>query len=87
MGDGESFKEDDTIAWDGNDHNVNEPGMTVAVHKVNDHMLHVNVKSQGKVVNDVRVTVSKNGKTLTAVEKGVDSKGRPLDNTAAFEKQ
>lgn len=87
MGDGESFKEDDTLAWDGKDHNVKEPGMTVAVHKVGDHRLHVNVKHEGKLVNDLRVTMSGDGNTFTATEKGVDSKGRKLDNVDVFEKQ
>jgi hypothetical protein len=87
MGDGESFQEDDTLAWDGKDHDIKEPGMTVAVHKMGDRGLHVSVKHEGKSVNDVRVTMSKDGKTFTAIEKGIDSKGRKLDNVNVFEKQ
>jgi hypothetical protein len=81
------YKEDDTIAWEGNDHKISDPGMTVAVHKANDRLLHVTVKRQGKVVDTVRVALSKNGNTLTAIEKGVDSKGRALDNVEVYEKQ
>jgi hypothetical protein len=87
MGDGESFKEDDTLAWDGKAHNINEPGMTVAVHRIGDRRLHVIVKHEDKLVNEVRVTLSSDGNTFTATEKGVDSKGRKLDNIDVFEKQ
>jgi hypothetical protein len=33
------------------------------------------------------VTLSSDGNTFTATEKGVDSKGRKLDNIDVFEKQ
>jgi len=86
-GDGQPINQDSTIAWDGRDHAIDAPGMTVAVKQVNDRTLSVTVKQEGKVVDSVRAVVSKDGKTMTSYEKGQDPKGRKLDNTDVFEKQ
>jgi hypothetical protein len=86
-GDGQPINQDSTIAWDGKDHAIDAPGMTVAVKQVNDRTLSVTVKQEGKVVDSVRAVVSKDGKTMTSYEKGQDPKGRKLDNTDVFEKQ
>lgn len=40
----------------------------------------------GKELLTVRVSVSRNGKTLTARLKGVDMKGSPVEGTLAFDK-
>jgi hypothetical protein len=34
--DGKAFNQNSTIAWDGKDHAIDEPGMTVAVTQVDD---------------------------------------------------
>src|SRR3954463_7019976 len=85
--DGKPVDENSTISWDGKDHRIDQPGITVAVNQVNDRTLNVKVKREGKVVNSVYVVVSDDGKTLTAHEKGQDPKGRMLDNTGVFERQ
>jgi hypothetical protein len=85
--DGKPVDENSTIAWDGKDHPIDQPGITVAVNQVNDRTLNVKVKREGEVVNSVHVVVSDDGKTLTAHEKGQDPKGRKLDNIGVFEKQ
>ena len=85
--DGKPVDENSTIAWDGKDHAIDQPGIMVAVTQVNDRTLNVKVKREGTVVNSVHVVVSDDGKTLTAREKGQDPKGRMLDNTGVFERQ
>jgi hypothetical protein len=69
------------------DHPIDEPGITVAVNQVNDRTFNATVKHEGAVVNSIHVVISKNGKTMTASEKGQDEKGRKLDNVEVFEKQ
>ncbi|MCU1291939.1 MAG: hypothetical protein JWP08_789 [Bryobacterales bacterium] len=85
--DGKAFNENSTIAWDGKDHAVDEPGITVAVTQVNDRTLNVTVKHEGAVVDSVHVVISNDRKTMAVSEKGQDPKGRKLDNVEVFEKQ
>jgi hypothetical protein len=89
--DGQQINQSSTIAWDGKPHKIEappNPGFTVAVKKVGDHTVDVAVKQpDGKLLNTVKATVSKDGKSLTVTEKGQDPKGRKLDNTEVFEKQ
>ena len=87
--DGEQLNQSGTIPWDGKDHKIdapNGPSIMVAVKKTN-RTLDVTVKQDGKLVDTIKVVVSKDGKTMTATDKGEDQKGRKLDNTEVFEKQ
>lgn len=68
--DGQPINQNSTIAWDGKDHSIDQPGMTVAVNQVNDHTLNVMVKREGRVVDSIRAVVAKNGKAMTSTEKG-----------------
>jgi hypothetical protein len=85
--DGKAFNENSTIAWDGKDHAVEEPGITVAVTQVDDRTLNVTVKHEGTVIDSARVAISSDGKTMAVSEKGQDPKGRKLDNLGLFERQ
>jgi hypothetical protein len=85
--DGKAFNQNSTIAWDGKDHAIDEPGMTVAVTQVDDRTLNATVKREGAVVDSIHVAISKNRKSMTVSEKGQDEKGRKLDNVEVFEKQ
>ncbi len=85
--DGKPINENSTIRWDGKDHSIDQPGMTVAVSSVNDRTIRFTVKQQGNVVLSGRAAVSENGNTMTASEKGEDPKGRAVDNRYVFEKQ
>jgi len=84
--DGEPVNQNSTIAWDGKDHAIDEPGITVAVSQVNATTLNVTVKREGTVVDTAHAVISKDGKTMTVVEKGQDPKGRKLDNVEVLEK-
>ena len=44
-------------------------------------------KKGGKVVQTLRRSIAKDGKTFTVVVKGTTSKGEPLNNLLVFEKQ
>jgi hypothetical protein len=86
--DGEPISETSTIAWDGKDHLIDGPGMTVAVvQSGNSNTIDVTVKHEGKVMEKVKLTVSKNGKTMTAIAKGFNQKQRPVNNTEIFDRQ
>jgi hypothetical protein len=85
--DGKAINQNSTIAWDGKDHAIDEPGTTVAVTQVNPRTLNATVKHEGAVVDSIHVVISKNGKTMTVSEKGQDEKGRKLDNVEVFDKQ
>jgi hypothetical protein len=79
-----------SIAWDGNDHEVqspNGPSMTVAVKRTNDYRSDITVKQDGKVVLTVRSVVSKDGKTMTDTVDGVNEKGEKIHEIEVFEKQ
>jgi hypothetical protein len=85
--DGKPINQNSTIAWDGKDHPIDEPGITVAVTQVNDRTLNARVKREGAVIDSIHAVISKNGKTMTVSEKGQDQNGRKLDNVEVFEKQ
>jgi hypothetical protein len=84
--DGQPVKQDSTIAWDGKDHPIDAPGMTVAV-KRSKRSLDATVKHEGKTVDQIKATVSNSGKMMTIAEKGEDPKGRQIDNIEVYEKQ
>lgn len=89
-GDGQPLNISGTLLWDGKEHKVVNPdgsSIMVAVKKVNDHALHVTAKQNGKLLQTMKVAVSKDGKTMTAAVKGGDPKGRKLDNIEVLERQ
>jgi hypothetical protein len=88
--DGSPLKEDSSIAWDGKDHLVTkppDPPIMVAVTQMNDHTLHVIVKQGGKVTDTIHAVASKDGKTVTATDDGVNDKGVKMHNVEVLEKQ
>jgi hypothetical protein len=67
------------MAFDGKDHTVDEPGMTIAVAQVDDYTLNVTVKKYGRVVDSDHTVVSKDGKRMTV--------SKDNDTVLVFEKQ
>ena len=80
-----------TIPWDGKEHKVDGPNgappAMVAVKRVNERTIDVNVTVNGKLMASGRSVVSKDGKTMTSHFKGEDPKGRKFDNVEVMEKQ
>jgi hypothetical protein len=62
---GNSINQNYLIAWDGKDHPVDEPGMTIAVTKVDTYTQNVTVKQNGEVIDSGQMLISKDGKTMT----------------------
>jgi len=62
---GNSINQNYLIEWDGKDHPVDEPGMTIAVTKVDTYTQNVTVKQNGEVIDSGQMLISKDGKTMT----------------------
>ena len=81
------------ISWaahfDGKDYpNVGNPGVDmVTITMVGASTMDSTVKKGGKVQNTVRLTVSKDGKTMTVWQGGTNNAGLPVSNFLVFDKQ
>jgi hypothetical protein len=84
---GTPIKEQDSRAWDGKYHAFDPPVIQVAVTRVGDRTLDVKVKQNGKIIDRSTMTVSLDGKTMTATRNGKDEQGRPFVGTDVFDKQ
>jgi ketosteroid isomerase-like protein len=60
---------------------------TVSLRRIDSHRTERIDKRDGKTVLTIMRVVSPDGKTMTATIKGVDEKGRALNNVVIFEKQ
>ena len=87
----EGGPEGSSFPWDGEFHTVTKPSerpeIQIAV-KVNDpyHLL-VRIKADGKIVETDHASVSKDGKTITGIDDGVNMKGEKVHNIEVFDKQ
>jgi hypothetical protein len=87
---GKPFSARSSIKWDGQDHEVEAVDgtpITVAVRTLNDRTLEVTVKNNGKVTTTARVLMSRDGKTVTSTETGVNAKGEKVRNVVVVERQ
>jgi hypothetical protein len=85
--DGAPIKEQDSRAWDGKYHAFDPPIIMVAVTRIGDRTLDVKVKQDGKIIDRSTMTVSKDGKTMTATRNGKDETGRPFVGLDVFDKR
>lgn len=78
-----------TANFDGKDYPVTGvPDFdTVAQKRINANTVEFTRKKAGKVVSTATRVVSKDGKTSTLTDKGVNAKGEKFSNTAVFDKQ
>jgi hypothetical protein len=80
-----------SFPWDGQFHIVTKPSekpeVQVSVTVKDPHHLSVKIKVDGKLVEDDRSSISKDGKTLTDVDDGVNMKGEKVHNVEVFERQ
>lgn len=87
---GEPISMQASIKWDGQDHaipNPSGPPMTVAATMVDDRTVNYTVKTDGKVTTTGRAVLSKDGKTVTNTETGVNPKGEKVHNVVVGERQ
>ena len=59
----------------------------ITLKRIDAYKVEITRKKAGKVVSTATREVSKDGKTLTVTETGVNAKGEKISNTAVFEKQ
>jgi hypothetical protein len=78
-----------TAQFDGKDYPLEGSAIsnTVALKKRTDGSVERTDKKDGKVVFTMVRTLSKDGKTLTVVQKGMDGKGQPFENVMVFDRQ
>jgi len=78
-----------TANYDGKDYPVtgNPNWDTVARKRIDAYKMEITRKKAGKVVSTATSVVSKDGKTRTVTEKGVNSKGEKISNTLVYDKQ
>ncbi len=74
--------------YDGKDHPVtgNPDADTIAVTRTGPNSARATMKKGGKVVQQTRRTVSKDGKSLTLATRGTNAKGEKIDQTLVFDK-
>jgi hypothetical protein len=78
-----------TANYDGKDHPITgDPNVdTIAWKRIDAYTVESTRKKAGKVMVIATSVISKDGKTRTVTEKGVNAKGEKINNTAVFEKQ
>jgi hypothetical protein len=78
-----------TANFDGKDYPVtgNPDWDAIARKRIDAYKMEVTRKKAGKVVSTATSVVSKDGKTRTLTEKGVNAKGEKISNTLVYEKQ
>lgn len=70
------------VRWSGN-----PTADTAAAKKIDEFSYENQSKKGGKPTLLAKVTVSKDGKTLTVLQTGSDAEGKTVNNTAVFDKQ
>jgi hypothetical protein len=78
-----------TANFDGKDYPVTgNPGWdTIARKRIDAYKMEITRKKAGKVVSTATSVVSKDGKTRTLTENGVNAKGEKISNTLVYDKQ
>jgi len=78
-----------TSNFDGKDYPVtgNADWDTIARKRIDAYKMEITRKKAGKVVSTATSVVSKDGKTRTVMEKGVNAKGEKISNTLVYDKQ
>jgi hypothetical protein len=88
-GEGKPIDTQYTANYDGKDYPVtgNPNYDAIARKRVDAYKMEMTRKKAGKVVSTATSVVSKDGKTRTVTEKGVNAKGEKFSNTLVYDKQ
>jgi len=86
---GKIVENQSTANYDGKDYPVTgiPDWDTIARKRIDAYKMEITHKKAGKVVSTATSVVSKDGKTRTGTEKGVNAKGEKISNTLVYEKQ
>lgn len=87
--DGSAMNIATTYRLDGKDYPyVGNPDIdSIAIRRVDAHSLSGTTKLKGKVVSDLRYTLSADGRMLTMTVKGTNASGAPINNTMVFDRK
>ncbi len=87
--DGKPTHNEWTGKYDGRDYPVTgDPNSDLRSYtKIDDNTLGFNIKKGGKTTISGRIVVSADGKSRTVSSSGIDSKGKKVGSTAAYDKQ
>ncbi len=88
-GDGTKHAYSYTANYDGKDNPVtgSPAADTIAYKRIDDNTVEATTKKAGKVSANVKIVVSKDGKSMTVTSKGKDEKGVPFTNVAIYDRQ
>ena len=86
---GEVTKHQYTAQYDGKDYPVSgDPGRdTVALKRIDLYTLQYTNKRGGRVISSYREVTAKDGKSRTITQKGMSSRGVPVDNVLVYDRQ
>jgi hypothetical protein len=85
---GQAYTEEWIVIYDGKDHPIDNPNAdTVARRRIDPYTVELTQKKAGKIVITGSRIISKDGKTMTITEKGVDAQGRKVDTVEVFERR
>jgi hypothetical protein len=89
LADGQSTSVQHPVNYDGKEHPIagSSQSDAIVLQKVDDYTSEAILKHASKVIGTSRRVVSKDGKTMTVTFEGTDSRGRPVNNRAVYEKQ
>lgn len=86
----EGGPEGSSFPWDGQEHEVTKapaPIIAVTVKQMNGHALTAVIKTNGKISEQIKSVVSKDGKTMTSTDEVTNDKGMKMHSVEVFEKQ
>ena len=88
-GDGKPISIQASYSLDGREHAIigNPDADSQSIKRVDDLSTEGTLKKGGKVVQTVRRSITKDGKTMTITFKGQNSQGQTLNNVMVFEKK
>jgi hypothetical protein len=87
---GKPFHTETVAGFDGKDNPVkgaNRPNTTVAYKRIDDRTLESQSKIDGKPTTTVKISVSPDGKTLTATVTGKNADGQAVNSVIVHDKQ
>jgi hypothetical protein len=85
---GKPYTEEWVLNYDGKDHPIDNPNAdTVSRRRIDPYVVELMLKKSGKVVITGSRVISRDGKTMTITERGVNAKGQPVDTIEVFEKK
>lgn len=85
---GEKDQREENYSFDGKEHPVNNPEADAGVNRRMDAYTTERILTKGgRLINALRRVVSKDGKSLTITELGINAQGKPFSIVQVYDKQ